>query len=361
MNSKSFFSKTLVFFTFIFYFFFFQITNSQNSNHDSDNFNPQERRFIDITIIDEIVNSIKIRSKNHLMKLLNETDSTYMLYYYSKRSNNSIIGAAQLQIIDRKLDFLAKILFIDCEEVEIEEFPSCNTSNNKKPEFDYFPRIRLLIPNSIKFNDQKEIIPHNEIGFNKEFVSDKTLFEFITENIISFSVRLNTDNFNILEKQSFFNKVILFTEKESTPLIYKGLSNYFYDRIVFSEVDKNQTNLCEKFNVTKFPTVLVLQNNFFRKESPIVHKYEGMIFIKDLKEFIEKFAYKEKHYMVRLEEIKDIRNPINFLNKIDYDDFFEKNKNEKKIVYFHEDDHDYNDEFSVPEDIKAFIDVSSYI
>lgn len=315
-----------------------------------------ERRFIDITITDDIVNSIKIRSKMHLDKLLNETDSTYMLYFYNKQSNNSIIGAAQLQMIDRKLDYLAKILFIDCGEIELEDFPICIS---KKSDFDYFPRIRLLIPNQIKFNSEKEIIPHREIGFNKEFVSDKTMYEFITENIISYSVRLNSKNFfKILEKQNFFNKVILFTEKDSTPLIYKGLSNYFYDRIVFAEVAKNETELCQKFNITNFPTILILENNFFAKENPKIHKYEGHMFIGDLKAFIDKFAYKEKHYMVRLNEIKAIKNKISFLNKIDYEDFFEENKNEKKIVYFHEDEHDYNDEFSVPEDIKGFIDIT---
>jgi len=324
------------------------------------NHNQNERRFIDITIIDEIVNSVKIRSRAHLTKLLNETDSTYMMYYYSKQSNNSIIGAAQLQMIDRKLDYLAKILFVDCGEVEADEFPACS-SNGKSLENDFFPRIRLLIPNTIKFTQDsasKEIIPHREIGFNKEFVSDKTMFDFISENIISFSVRLNSQNFEILEKQNFFNKVLLFTEKDSTPLIYKGLSNYFYDRIVFAEVAKTETELCERFNVTKFPTIMVLENNFFSKENFITHKYEGMIFIGDLKAFIEKYAYKEKHYMVRLSEMKAIRNKISFLDKISYDEFFEENKLAKKIVYFHEDDHDYNDDFSVPEDIKSFIDIT---
>lgn len=355
MDSR-FFMKVLVFLTFI---FFFCNCQSQNNNNEEsqENYNPHERKYIDITIIDEIINGVKIQSKAHLSKLLNETDSTYMLYYYSKKSNNSIIGAAQLQMIDRKLDYLAKILFIDCGEVELDEFPICKV-NKKNHEYDYFPRIRLLIPNPSKLNDEREIIPHNEIGFNKEYVSDKTLYEFITENIISFSVRLNSQNFKILDKQKFFNKVILFTEKESTPLIYRGLSNYFYDRIVFAEVGKNETQICENFNITKFPTLLVLENNFFSQEEPNVYKYEGMMFIGDLKEFIEKFAYKEKHYMVRLNEIKGMKNKIAFLNKINYDEFFEDNKNEKKIVYFHEDEHDYNDEYSIPEEIKEFIDTS---
>lgn len=330
--------------------------NCTNQNHNQDN-NQNQRRFIDITITDEIINSVKIRSKAHLTKLLNETDSTYMLYYYSKQSNNSIIGAAQLQMIDRKLDYLAKIIFVDCGEVEIDEFPACRVSG-KNADHDYFPRIRLLIPNAVKFNENKEIIPHREIGFNKEYVSDKTMFEFITENIVSFSVRLNSQNFIILEKQNFFNKVVLFTEKDSTPLIYRGLSNYFYDRIVFAEVGKNETELCEKFNVTSFPTIMVLENNFFAKENYKVHKYEGMMFISDLKAFIDKFAYKEKHYMVRVNEMKVIRNKVNFLGKIYYDDFFEENRIEKKIVYFHEDEHDYNDEYSLPEDVKGFVDIT---
>jgi len=281
-----------------------------------------------------------------------------MLYYYSKNSNNSVIGAVQLQMIDRKLDYLTKILFIDCGEVELNEFPLCK--ENKDSKYDYFPRIRLLIPNPTKLDKEKEIILHKEIGFNKDYVSDKTLYEFITENIISYSVRLNSENFNILEKQTFFNKVLLFTEKPTTPLIFKGLSNFFYDRIIFAEIGKNEIDICNKFNITNFPTVLVLENNFFSQEEPIVHKYQGMMFIGDLKSFINKFAYREKHYMVRLNEIKAAKNKVTFLDKVYYDEFFEENKYEKKIVYFHEDDHDYNDEFSIPQELKGFIDITRY-
>lgn len=320
---------------------------------------PGERKFIDITIIDEIINGIKIKNKHHLSKLLNETDSTYMMYYYTKKSNNSIIGAVHLQMIDRKLDYLAKILFVDCGEVEIHEFPICKVDKNLK--YDIFPRIKLLIPNGVKFDENKEIIPHTEIGFNKEYVSDKNLYEYITENIISYSRRFTSETFHYLEKQHFFNKVILFTEKESTPLIYRGLSNYFYDRIIFAEVGKNETDLMERFNIDKFPTILVIENNFFAKENPLIHKYEGLIFIGELKKFIEKYAYEEKHYMVRLNDNKAIKNKVAFLNKENYDEFFEENKNEKKIVYFHEDEHDYNDEFSIPEALKELFDLSVYL
>jgi hypothetical protein len=315
-----------------------------------------QRKFIDISIIDDIKNSIKISSKSQYSKLLNETDSTYLSYYFSKKSNNSIIGAVQLQMIDRKLDYIAKILFIDCEEVEDVDFPACKTDKNSQG--DFFPRIRILIPNNIKFDDKKQIIPHTEIGFNKEYVSDKTLYEFITENIVSFSVRLNKENFKFFEKKNFFNKIILFTEKEKTPLIYKGLSNYFYDRILFSEIAKNETDLVKKFNITKFPSILILENSFFAKEDYIVHQYEGMMFISDIKDFIKKFALKEKHYMVRLRDLKANKNKFVYLNKIDYDEFFEEFKNERKIVYFHEDDHDYNDEYSVPEVVKELADIS---
>ena len=53
-------------------------------------------------------------------------------------------------------------------------------------------------------------------------------------------------------------RVLLFTDKPATPLLFKALSNDFAKKATFVEVQKAQKEHCKKFDVTAFPTLLVL-------------------------------------------------------------------------------------------------------
>jgi len=53
-------------------------------------------------------------------------------------------------------------------------------------------------------------------------------------------------------------KVILFTAKKVTPPLLRALSKEFKGRIVFGEVRESSTTLINKFQITSFPTILVL-------------------------------------------------------------------------------------------------------
>lgn len=311
---------------------------------------------VDFRLIDDIENKIIISNKFQYQKILNETDCSYLEYYYSKSSNNSLIGAYQLRIIDRKLDFLAKIMFIDCDENSLKEFPDCKKFGDGKQ--DTFPRLKMAVPSQNKFDDKQKMIPYREVHFSKDSVDHNKLFDFITENIQSFSVKLNSENFDYFANATFFNKVILFTEKKTTPNLFKGLSNYYYDRILFAEVEKKENELLiQRFNITKFPTIMVLENSAFLKEPGKIHFYEGMNFPSDIAKFLEKFCLREKHYMVRMEDLKSA-GKIDFLDSMKFMDFFNENKLRNKIVYFHNDENGFNDIYNIPESVKELMQFS---
>jgi len=206
-------------------------------------------------------------------------------------------------------------------------------------------------------------------------VNDKLLYEFISENIISFSVKLNSQNFEYFSNATFFNKVILFTEKKNTPNLYRGLSNYYYDKILFGEIisslnktDNNNSdkaveenkNLLKKFGIKKLPAIIILENSFFIKEEPKVHYYEGMMFPSDISKFVENFTLKEKFYSVRMDDLKSAERKIEFLDKLYFDDFFKENIRRNKIVYFHNDENGYNDIYNIPESMRELVEYSRY-
>lgn len=105
--------------------------------------------------------------------------------------------------------------------------------------------------------------------------------------------------FNLIYSQNIFNKAILFSDKPKTPLIYRGLSNHFYDRMLFGEVDNTETALLNRFKVTKFPTLLIYQthDNDIKLDDPRVIIYEGKINIHDIVAFLEKYCLPQKTYI----------------------------------------------------------------
>ena len=77
----------------------------------------------------------------------------------------------------------------------------------------------------------------------------------------SFVKLLNDQNYEEFVHESYDKtKVILFTAKKSTPPLLKALSKEFKGRIVFGEVRQSSEKLVQKFQITNFPTILVLSD-----------------------------------------------------------------------------------------------------
>jgi protein disulfide-isomerase A6 len=80
-------------------------------------------------------------------------------------------------------------------------------------------------------------------------------------------------------------KVLLFTDKTSTATLYKSLAIDFHHRLAMGEVRKTQKALVDRYEITKFPTLVVIPPE---GKKPV--KYEGPIQYEPLIKFLLPFA-----------------------------------------------------------------------
>ena len=274
-----------------------------------------------------------ITSSSELSNHLNQTDLPAVAFYYKSDSENSNLLSQMLQSIYPKFEDFIKIFLIDCEKAN---FTECSYSS-KEVSFAFF---ELYEPPLYRLNPYtKSLNQHIKKPFVQKEMSVKSLNSFISNGIVDKSININKNNVDDFLSNNEMNKFILFTEKKNTPLLFKGLSNFFYDKIKFAVVKKNEKDLCEKFKVSKFPSLMIYQNvdnkNNNILEEPEMKFYEGEQNAKSIINFLKNYELKEKLYL-NPEKNKAKFSEI-FLKKLDeknYKDFFDKNKNNHIIIYF---------------------------
>ena len=94
--------------------------------------------------------------------------------------------------------------------------------------------------------------------------------------------------------------VILFTSKDSTPSLYKALSKFYINKIIFGEVHKNQNELIELFKIKEFPTLMVILD----EEKNKYEIYKRKLDYESLKSYLGKFADKQKS--INVAKVKEI-------------------------------------------------------
>jgi protein disulfide-isomerase A6 len=311
----------------------------------------------DPSVFEKINPSIKIKHWDGLKKLLDETDMTYLTYYYVKESRNAQLGALFLQNIAHKLEFLAGILLVDCEEIIPQDLSQCK--KDPKAE-DGYPRMELFVPPELKFNPYtKQINSYTSKVYTNREMSETNIYNFITQNIPSRAVKLTSDNIENFLNHLEFNKVILFTDKPKTPLLFRGLSTHYYDRLSFGEIDKDQTTLLKRFKVSHYPTLIVYQTHEdgIPLEEPIIEVYNKSINARDIAIFLEPYATPEKFYLKtrKTEDVEGLKYKVVFKNltKEDVLGYMEKFKERRFVLYLSTN----SDEIS--EDIKRFNKVTN--
>ena len=73
-----------------------------------------------------------------------------------------------------------------------------------------------------------------------------------TKKMQSFVSLVTNDNYEtsfVERDRATKNKILLFTDKKSTPAVYKALSKKYKDRLLFGEIRKSDEALCAKFKV----------------------------------------------------------------------------------------------------------------
>lgn len=114
------------------------------------------------------------------------------------------------------------------------------------------------------------------------------IFKFGAVKMQSFVRSINSGNYgDFITSNPTQHKIILFTSRKSTPPLFKALSKHFNSKLSFGEIRQSEKELVDKFDVKKFPTVMVLSE----PESYKGISYDGALNRDNLEKFLNQFAY----------------------------------------------------------------------
>jgi hypothetical protein len=189
---------------------------------------------------------IKLDTQEEISQYLKKTDVTILVFYYKSESEKAEEIAGNLKIVYSKLKYLIEIIKVNCDNNHMEE---CTQTEDNLMDEEFY-RIEVYVPPIYKLNPYtKEMNSHQKLQYAKSDISDKALYKFLTKTIISREQIITNENFENFKTKSNLNKVILFTNKKSSPLMYRGLSGYFYDRLALGIVYESEKNLCKKLEI----------------------------------------------------------------------------------------------------------------
>ena len=301
---------------------------------------------------------IALDSQDEISQYLKKSDVTLLVFYYKTESEKAEEIAGNLKIVYSKLKYLIEIIKINCDNNHMEE---CTKTEDNLMDEEFY-RIEVYMPPLYKYNPYtKEMNSHQKLQYAKSDISDKALYKFLTKTIVSREQVITNENYENFKTRSNLNKVLLFTNKKSSPLMYRGLSGYFYDRLALGIVYETEKNLCKKLEITKFPTIMVIQTieDDVIIDDPNTIIYDGKMDTENIVQFLEKYALKEKLYITEKTSMRNSGDKnLVYFNKLSAEkamDFMTKKKDKEIILYFDKDVKDGKITYdNLSDDIKEF-------
>lgn len=91
----------------------------------------------------------------------------------------------------------------------------------------------------------------------------KKLYAFVTKKMQDFVSVVTLANYNdFFEREKDIQKVLVFTDKKSTPAVFKALSKQYKGKLSFGHVRDSETQLIKNYKVSKFPSVILVTNPY---------------------------------------------------------------------------------------------------
>ena len=206
---------------------------------------------------------------NILSKIYNRKGSWFILFFKSNDKEFKTYSDLIKTFAEKTYGIFTSAA-VNCKSDEeiCEEFSVRDT-----PKILYFP------------DDGKE-----EIVYNEKLIWED-MFKYGTSKMQNFVRVINIDNLNdFINMNNNIYHVILFTQKKNTPPLFKALSKHFLGKLSFGQIRNNEVELCNSFNVTKFPSLFVvtddeeLKGDFYKEELTRDH----------IEKFLNNYAYKKK-------------------------------------------------------------------
>jgi protein disulfide-isomerase A6 len=80
-----------------------------------------------------------------------------------------------------------------------------------------------------------------------------------TKKMQSFvSIVTDSNHADFIEREPLKHKILLFTDKKTTPAQFKALSKKYLNKLVMGEIRNSEVDLVKKYGVTSFPAVVAL-------------------------------------------------------------------------------------------------------
>ena len=149
---------------------------------------------------------------------------------------------------------------------------------------------------------------YSETVVKESNLNAKSLYTFMTAGIPDYSVDLSNENIDdYLNNKDSVNKLILFTDKEKTPLLFKGLSTHFYDRLSLGIVKSDKRDIFNRFQIEKLPVLLLYISAFddVILQEPIIDIYKGETKAENIIYAVDFMAKKEKNYIKQRKELEN--------------------------------------------------------
>ena len=119
----------------------------------------------------------------------------------------------------------------------------------------------------------------------------------------SFVRVVNYDNLeNFIIENANETKVILFTQRKTTPPLLKALSKYYKGKLNFGEIRDTEKDLIKKFQVKVFPSLFVLTD----PDHYLGVSYDGPLKRKEIDEFLKDYAYQGINRGPKKGEVKEL-------------------------------------------------------
>lgn len=150
-------------------------------------------------------------------------------------------------------------MIVDCakESFQNAQTPVCQN----EPDSGIFPLLSGFVPPSTRFNPYtKKVEDNQELPYGARPKTEKSMTKFITSNLPNFvlTVSSKADAESKLSPTKHINKVVLYTEKTTPPVLFKALATHFKDHLDFYFVDVNKhKKIAKKHGVKEYPTIKI--------------------------------------------------------------------------------------------------------
>jgi hypothetical protein len=204
---------------------------------------------------------------------------------YAEGSEGSRALSSLLDVVMPKFQYFCRVVALDCSDDET----ICPKENIAS-----LPALSGYQPAGLNPYTGKPLVHKRDY---EGVLGQKELVDWIADNAAHFGAKLDILNIKDFLAEDL-NKVLLFSNKAAVPLMYKGLTSFYRGRLEFGFVNKDQTDLQARYQVTAFPTILVIT-----KEG--LQTYEGLIDFTAIQDYLEPFASAEK----RAPKLKTVKAP----------------------------------------------------